>query len=501
MTSEVSQKDVISAALKSKMSIEDSKGHSLHPIKLILEETAAGTAPANFGFTKRKMSQSAEIDGVQDPGLQDLKQQLVPPHAVPIQHGNDAPIAPPESPPAPAEPVQEVGDILTQAQADEIRIAQYQGVPTIQLETEPDKPVAKKVYKNRPVPITKPRWCYRWNPGGEPYPLSDFDTILLELNWRYNRNMADTEVKNFVRSNNINGYRFCPATADPYKAILVLNGSYKVNADNKTANPLYWESDEILLQRVVYMINSKPVDSDLEQRIERKKSENPEIGKSYHLNANGSEKIEFYENGGIYVDLPGGRHELRHYSPEVKWDPNEADVRHLVFAVHGIWNDQVPQSIVESAKLLNFGINNETKAGKRVVVIPIHWRTDLPEHDCPQTKLVPSLLEAILNDVIKYECKECRPKGSLEKGAGIRNPESDPGYRDPGDLGLGELDPGDLDPGDLDPGSVSRNQGSGIRNPGDLDPGDLDPVTRIRVPESRSPGSGSLNPGDLDSDP
>ncbi|PIC41285.1 hypothetical protein B9Z55_008755 [Caenorhabditis nigoni] len=421
------------------------------------------------------MSQSGEVEEIQDPAVhdaevQELKERLETLNAVSPRIGNDAPIQQAEVPPPSAEKVEEEGDILTEPQADAIRADQEAGVPQIRTQTEPEAPVvSENVYQYRPVPFKKVRWFYQEKLDGPIHPLSDHDSILLEVKWRCNNGNVDTEVRDFALSIK-DAYTFRPATDlskrrnsvidenydDPYTTILIHHRLYRANTKTKEAYPLYWNRDkidemnemkepiemkepnemkepkeinEIHLIRGVYMINGQPIDSDLAERIENAKTKDEvKYGVWYHLAKDKCEakgKIVFYKNGQIDVKLKDTVQMLENYSPEAKWDPNHANVGHLVFATHGIWNDGNPQGIVESAKLLNRGINQKTEPGQGVVVIPIHWRTGLRKHDCPPSKIIPKMvkmgkflssiplvneqIKKYIEDVQKYECKECAP--------------------------------------------------------------------------------------------
>ncbi|ULT98928.1 hypothetical protein L3Y34_000345 [Caenorhabditis briggsae] len=202
---------------------------------------------------------------------------------------------------------------------------------------------------------------------------------------------------------------------------LILNHLYEISEDLKTISPVFWKGKSISIERVVYVtLDDKMIERKLQRKLEKRQEKvqvanypHEEIIKIRRGSKKRSVQVTWRSKNQLTIQREGDKRTtvLKHYREKATWNENHSKVDHLVFVVHGIWNNGNVQSVVDGAQGLNKGVNSHTANQSCIVFMPIHWRTNLyvvtESHKCPSVNWVN--IENCTKDLKMYNCKQCGP--------------------------------------------------------------------------------------------
>ncbi|CAP30801.2 Protein CBG11786 [Caenorhabditis briggsae] len=272
------------------------------------------------------------------------------------------------------------------------------------------------------------RWFFK-NREGESEAFNGNDSLILEIMYRFaNGKNLDPEAlsiydkylskfyfqkkKESSGTSNDQEFKLPP---------LILNHLYEISEDLKTISPVFWSGTPISIERVVYVtLDDKMIERKLQRKLEMRQEKvqvanypHEEIIKIRRGSKKRSVQVTWRSRNQLTIQREGDKRTtvLKHYREKATWNENHSKVDHLVFVVHGIWNNGNVQSVVDGAQGLNKGVNSHTANQSCIVFMPIHWRTNLyvdtESHKCPSVNWVN--IENCTKDLKMYNCKQCGP--------------------------------------------------------------------------------------------
>ncbi|CAI2336705.1 unnamed protein product [Caenorhabditis sp. 36 PRJEB53466] len=257
------------------------------------------------------------------------------------------------------------------------------------------------------------RWFYQEPKATLWTPFNGRDSIMLEIKFRREKHIELDEDTKMIYDEQLLDYKMDNLNLDnddEKRMVVVLNGQYRVNADNTKIDPIYWKEDTKEIRRGTWFSpDYQPVEMPLCDQIEKnhlqcfrnqmipegttvfsksETSNKPILAElhvvGYDIRWSSVIDITLHQKGNAIMRYLWSKSTplRRGYEKEADWNDAAAEISHLILVVHGIGQKGYENLIAQNAMQVRDGVvaameRHYPDEKTRPMFLPVEWRSSL----------------------------------------------------------------------------------------------------------------------------
>ncbi|CAI5443808.1 unnamed protein product [Caenorhabditis angaria] len=283
----------------------------------------------------------------------------------------------------------------------------------------PVPPARNRKRKVTDLRCSETRWFYQEPKSTLWLPFNGRDSLMIEIKYRKEKSIElDENMLKIFNDEGLHTLKLDSTISDNENderdsgkpMVVVLNGQYRVNAENTKIDPIYWKEDTKEIRRGTWFTpDYQPLEGPLADQIERNhlqyfrnqmipegttvfsKSETSNKPILAELHADNCDirwssviDISLTQKGNAILRYLWAKSTplRRGYEKEAEWSDAAAEISHLILVVHGIGQKGYENLIAQNANQVRDGVvaameKSYPDEKTRPIFLPVEWRSSL----------------------------------------------------------------------------------------------------------------------------